>query len=138
MRQEDLHRWATSTLKNNIIGIDKSERMIRLATANLALFGAPATNLHLANSLVRGGTDGELSQTLNGRAILILTNPPFGATFSSTDLSGYQMAGYQMAQGENNQPRKSVDSEVLFLERYLEVWPESHWPGFALRQTGVL
>ena len=20
----------------------------------------------------------------------------------------------------------------------LEVWPESHWPGFALRQTGVL
>ena len=51
--------------------------MIRLATANLALFGAPATNLHLANSLVRGGTDGELSQTLNGRAILILTNPPF-------------------------------------------------------------
>ena len=105
MRQEDLHRWATSTLKNNIIGIDKSERMIRLATANLALFGAPATNLHLANSLVRGGTDGELSQTLNGRAILILTNPPFGATFSSTDLSGYQMAGYQMAQGENNQHR---------------------------------
>ena len=119
MRQEDLHRWATSTLKNNIIGIDKSERMIRLATANLALFGAPATNLHLANSLVRGGIDGELSQTLNGRAILILTNPPFGAKFSSTDLSGDQMAGYQMAQGENNQPRKSVDSEVLFLERYL-------------------
>ena len=113
MRQEDLHRWATSTLKNSS--------------------GAAPTA-----SESRGGTDGELSQTLNGRAILILTNPPFGATFSSTDLSGYQMAGYQMAQGENNQPRKSVDSEVLFLERYLEVWPESHWPGFALRQTGVL
>ena len=26
----------------------------------------------------------------------------------------------------------------LLAEGYLEVWPESHWPGFALRQTDVL
>ena len=24
------------------------------------------------------------------------------------------------------------------LSMFLEVWPESHWPGFALRQTDVL
>ena len=29
--------------------------------------------------------------------------------------------------------------ENAFMEwRYLEVWPESHWPGFALRQADVL
>ena len=28
--------------------------------------------------------------------------------------------------------------EQIELADQLEVWPESHWPGFALRQTDVL
>ena len=115
MPTEDLHTWMTSVLRNNITGIDKSERMIRLATANLALFGAPTTNLHLANSLLRVGNDGKLCAALDGQAALILTNPPFGARFPSADLHGYQIAN-----GENNRPRQSVTSEILFMERYLE------------------
>ena len=111
----DLNGWATSVLKHNITGIDKSERMIRLATANLALFGAPHTNLHLANSLVRVGTDGGLCESLAGQAALILTNPPFGAKFQGADLRGYKIA-----QGDNNHPRHSVASEILYLERYLD------------------
>ena len=112
---KDLNQWVTSVLTHNIIGIDKSERMIRLATTNLALFGAPATNLHLANSLIRTGTDGELSESLVGRVSLILTNPPFGAGFSGMDLWGYRIA----QTGRIRDARK-VDSEILFLERYLD------------------
>ena len=116
----DLEQWVTSLLSHTIIGIDKSERMIRLATTNLALFGAPAANLHLANGLLRVGTDGAICETLVGRASLILTNPPFGAEFSGPDLSGYRIA-------QNGRPRapKSVDSEILFLERYLD-WLAPH------------
>ena len=28
--------------------------------------------------------------------------------------------------------------DVALLQEYLEVWPESHWPGFALLQVDVL
>ena len=111
----DLDDWVTSVLSNNIIGIDKSERMIRLATTNLALFGAPAAKLHLANSLLRVGSDGELCESLNGRASLILTNPPFGAEFSGLDL-----LGYRIARRVGDPKTMSVDSEILFLERYLD------------------
>ena len=111
----DLDRWVTSVLKHNIIGIDKSERMVRLATTNLALFGAPAANLHLANSLIRAGTDQELSNSLVGKASLILTNPPFGAEFSGMDLWGYRIA-----QAGGVRESRTVDSEILFLERYID------------------
>ena len=111
----DLDRWVTSVLKHNIIGIDKSERMVRLATTNLALFGAPAANLHLANSLIRTGTDEELSNSLVGKASLILTNPPFGAGFSGMDLWGYRIA-----QAGGVRESRTVDSEILFLERYID------------------
>ena len=116
----DLEQWVTSVLMHTIIGIDKSERMIRLATTNLALFGAPVANLHLANSLLRVGADGELCQRLVGRASLILTNPPFGAEFS-----GFDLFGYRIAQGGKVRGPKTVDSEILFLERYLD-WLAPH------------
>ena len=111
----DLRQWSTSLLRHNVIGIDKSERMIRLATANLALFGAPTANLHLANGLLRVGSDGDLCEGLVGRAALILTNPPFGAEFSGPDLWKYRIA-----QPNGNRGPRTVDSEILFLERYLD------------------
>ena len=108
-------RWLSDLLRHTVVGIDKSERMLRLATTNLALFATPPTNLHLANSLLRSGHDGRLTDALDGRAALILTNPPFGASFSGSDLDGYQVG-----QTESARRSKGVDSEILFLERYLD------------------
>ena len=112
---EDLPLWAAGALRYNIVGIDKSERMLRLAVTNLAFFGVPAANLFLANSLIRSGGDGDLCTSLAGRASLILTNPPFGAEFLGRDLEGYQIAGRWTPR-----PPSSVDSEILFMERYLD------------------
>ena len=112
---EDLSLWTAEALRHNIIGIDKSERMIRLAMTNLALFGVPAANLHLANSLLLSGSDGDLCESLAGRVSLILTNPPFGAEFSGRDLEGYQIANNWAASA----PR-TLNSEILFMERYLD------------------
>jgi SAM-dependent methyltransferase len=102
-------------LEKNVIGIDKSERMLRLALTNLAMFGAAHVNLHLANSLARTGTDGELTESLTGRATLILTNPPFGAHFDGSHLLKYRL----LTEWTSSRGR-GVDSELLFLERYLD------------------
>lgn len=102
-------------LEKNVVGIDKSERMLRLALTNLALFGAAQVNLHLANSLARTGSDGELTEALSGRATLILTNPPFGAHFG-----GPHLLKYRLATEWTSSRGKGLDSELLFLERYLD------------------
>src|SRR5262249_20036 len=71
--------WLESMLNHVLVGIDKSERMVRLALTNLAMFGFPIAKLYLANALSRNGADGRLTESFVGKAKIILTNPPFGA-----------------------------------------------------------
>ena len=107
--------WLKTILGQVIVGIDKSERMVRLALTNLAMFGFPMARLHLSNSLARTGPDGRLTDSLVGKVQLILTNPPFGATFQGNDLVKYKIA----TQWSRRLPGK-IDSEILFVERYLD------------------
>lgn len=102
-------RWLSRFVESHVVGIDKSDRMLRLAMINLGLFGAKAANLRLANALAQNGDEGEICSALNGRVDLILTNPPFGATYSGNDLVGFAMGA----------DRSRAESEVLFLERYV-------------------
>jgi type I restriction-modification system DNA methylase subunit len=103
-------RWLHQFVANRVVGIDKSERMIRLAMINLGLFGATSANLTLANGLARIGQEGRLTAQLEGRAHLILTNPPFGATYSGADINSFLIGS----------KRKRAESEILFLERYID------------------
>lgn len=115
---EDARRreeWLKAILGRVVVGIDKSERMIRLALTNIAMFGFPMARLHLANSLARNGTDAKLTDSLNGKVRLILTNPPFGACFQGNDLLKYKVA----TQWARRFPGR-LDSEILFMERYLD------------------
>src|SRR5437773_4987473 len=89
--------------------------MIRLALTNIAMFGFPMARLHLANSLARNGTDAKLTDSLAGKVRLILTNPPFGACFQGNDLVKYKIA----TRWSRRFPGR-LDSEILFMERYLD------------------
>lgn len=102
-------------VSERLFGLDKSERMVRLALLNLGLFGAEAENIHLANALSRSGPDGSLTSSLEGRASLILTNPPFGASFEGESLGKY---GFWIKNAKR--APASIDSELLFLERYAD------------------
>jgi hypothetical protein len=107
--------WLRNMLENVVVGIDKSERMVRLALTNFAMFGFPMTRLHLANSLARNGGDARLADSLAGKVRLILTNPPFGACFQGNDLVKYKIA----TTWSRRFPGR-LDSEILFMERYLD------------------
>ena len=113
--QEERDAWARAMLTKVLVGIDKSERMIRLALTNMAMFGLPMARLHLANALARKGKDGELMESLEGKARLILTNPPFGAAFQENDIVRYRLA----TQWAKRVPAR-LDSETLFVERYID------------------
>lgn len=113
--QTGVGAWIKAMARSVLVGIDKSEQMIRLSLTNLALLGSPAANLHFANALARTGRSGNLSKRLEGRAGLILTNPPFGAEFPSKSVADYKIA----SQWSRRTPR-TVASELLFLERYID------------------
>lgn len=102
--------WLRRFMQQNVVGIDRSARMIRLGMINLAMFGTPNVRMTVANALARRGLDGETTESLERKAQLILTNPPFGASFSGPDLDGFAVA-----KGSTR-----LDSEVLFVERYLD------------------
>lgn len=102
--------WLERFVSQNVVGIDKSDRMLRLAALNLGLFGVPTANLFLANSLAREGDDAKVTVPMEGRARIILTNPPFGASYS-----GDEIARFAIACGKSR-----VASEILFLERYVD------------------
>ncbi len=105
-----VNKWLGRFVEQHVVGIDKSDRMLRLAMINLGLFGARAANLKLGNALAKRGPESEFCKSLEGKVELILTNPPFGASFSGDDLKGFAM-GHE---------RTRAESEVLFLERYID------------------
>jgi SAM-dependent methyltransferase len=112
----DIRAWQSKMARDVVVGLDKSERMIRLALANLALFGSSAAKLHLCNSLARSGLDASTTGGLVGRAGLILTNPPFGAEFSGADLVGFNLPHTW----SKKRRMSTFASELLFMERYLD------------------
>ena len=107
--------WLKAMLGRVVIGIDKSERMIRLGLTNIAMFGLPMARLYQANSLARSGQDAKLTDCLAGKVKLILTNPPFGACFQGNDLVKYKIATTWTRRFPGR-----LDSEILFVERYLD------------------
>lgn len=116
------HITPSEILSRFAVGIDKSERMIKLARLSFAMFGQQSPRLHLSNALAKNGAEGELTKALEGKARLILTNPPFGASYRLNDLAKYRI----VTSWARRKPGP-VDSEVLFLERYMDwLMPGGH------------
>lgn len=103
-RKPDAQRWLNEQAPKLLVGVDKSDRMLRLARANLATLGFKAPLLHHRNALTEPIVE-------PGSVGLILTNPPFGAEYDGEDLAQFDIAN--IARG------RTVTSELLFLERYL-------------------
>ena len=96
------------------VGQDKVERMVRLAAVNFIFSESHTDDVFLGNTI----TDGSPISEYNGRVDVILTNPPFGARFSVDDLRAHSRSSTPFF--ATALPRtRSVDSEILFLDRYL-------------------
>lgn len=103
----------------HIFGQDKVERMVRLSTINMELFDVAEHRIHVGNSLAKGS---ELDR-LAGSVDLILTNPPFGARFDFSDVKT-QCGANTPFFSSLKRASGSVDSELLFVDRNLELLRE--------------
>jgi type I restriction-modification system DNA methylase subunit len=99
-----------------LIGQDKVERMVRLATINLALANVDKHEIFIGNSL---SDDASISK-YSGTVDVILTNPPFGARFPMSMIQSEfkESLGFF---GKTLKTSSTVDSELLFIDRDLKL-----------------
>ena len=96
------------------VGQDKVDRMVRLSAVNLIFADSRDDDVFLGNTIC----DGSPLSEYDGRVGLILTNPPFGARFSVDELRVNSPDSTPFFSTALTRTRV-VDSEVLFIERYL-------------------
>ncbi|MBU1320079.1 MAG: N-6 DNA methylase [candidate division Zixibacteria bacterium] len=100
-----------------LVGQDKVDKMARLSLLNLSLFGIENPKIYRGNSLVASSPLDAYSQKCD----LILTNPPFGARFESSDLAFHSLEYFPFLHNYIQSRGGLIDSELLFLDRYLSL-----------------
>ncbi len=100
---KEFHEFAFGKLH----GIEKSDRMTRIAMTDMRLSGDGHSNIRCADSLLDFANYPDISPDSFD---LVLTNPPFGSLLGAEALS--QLGSFELARG-----RKTVALEILGLER---------------------
>ena len=93
--------------RRRLHGIEKSERMARVAITEMSLSGCPGTNIRTADALLDFGSYHDIRP---GSFDVVLTNPPFGSILGIQAFSS--LAKFKLARG-----RKRLPLEVAGLER---------------------
>ncbi len=99
-----------STSRASLFGIEKSDRMVRVAATDLRLHGDGQTNMVAADSLSHFA---ELRWCERGSFDVVVTNPPFGSLLGKEAIA--ELDGFELTMG-----RSSVPLEVLGLERCVQ------------------
>ena len=102
---------------HSFLGQDKVDRMVRLSKIN-ALFYDLNPNLFEQGNSILG--DSYIDQ-FEGKIDLILTNPPFGANFTTRELFGSERKFSLLKELDSITNINSIDSELIMLERSLEL-----------------
>jgi len=114
-KQSDAELWISNMGKYVLFGIDKSQRMYRFTNYNFCSLSIPCKNIYPINSLDTNSNNDLLSKKLKNKVRIILTNPPFGAEFRGNEIINYKI----FKQWSSQRPKK-IDSELLFIERYVD------------------
>jgi type I restriction-modification system DNA methylase subunit len=99
-----------------LVGQDKVERMVRLATINLALADVDKHEIFIGNSLSDEAPINKYSEMVD----VILTNPPFGARFPMSIIQSEFKESLRFF-GKAIKSGSTIDSELLFIDRDLKL-----------------
>ena len=140
--RDDLTNTEKNALKKrlyteHLYGIDKADKIARIARLNMYLHGDGGSTVFVADtldgdllpptglSLERTNEVKELQQLLiteRRKFDVVLTNPPFSISYQRKNDDERRMLNqYEIAVTKNGKHKSSTKSNVLFLERYCEL-----------------
>jgi hypothetical protein len=99
------------------IGQDKVDRMVRMSKLNSLFFGLNPNLVTQGNSIIGNSFIDEYI----GKVDLIITNPPFGAEFSSQEIMEYKNKFEVFKNLYNRISDKTINSELIMLDRSLKL-----------------
>ena len=103
--------------KLKIVGQDKVARMVRFAKINMMLFNNHNHLITNGNSLAGVSAIDDYK----GKVDLILTNPPFGAKFTSDELKPNAKSNYPILHDLILKNGTNFSSEILFVDRCISL-----------------
>jgi type I restriction enzyme M protein len=92
-------------------GIEKSERMVRIAMTDMRLHGDGHSNIRCADALLEFSNYPDLKPDSFD---IVLSNPPFGSILTSATMK--QLGFFELSSGKNNVPL-----EIIGLERCVQL-----------------
>lgn len=113
--------WISSNVEQagrvKLVGQDKVDRMARLAKLNMLLFGTRTAAIARGNSVLKGS---DLDK-YKGLCDIIVTNPPFGARFHTSELRSQGREDFPCLYDFIQSTDAFIDSELLFIDKYLSL-----------------
>jgi type I restriction-modification system DNA methylase subunit len=102
---------------NSFIGQDKVDRMVRMSKLNSLFYGLNPNNINQGNSIIGKS----FIDKYIGKIDLIITNPPFGAEFSFSEMldENGKLEILHKVKSEGN--IQTINSELLMLDRSLRL-----------------
>ncbi len=113
------HSYWHDFAKDNLYGIEVSERIARVAKMNMIIHDDGHTNVICSDALEKLEKIQKINPDFKKNYFdLIITNPPFGATVK-LDEKPY-LSEYFFGKNKQKKERKSQKTEILFIERIWE------------------
>jgi predicted RNA methylase len=112
-----LHSKISGKAEIVLVGQDKVDRMARLTKLNMLLFGIKNAIVSRGNSLLPGSILDNYQEVFD----IILTNPPFGARFHTTELTLHSKQFFPCLHNVIQSTDSNLDSELLFIDRYISL-----------------
>jgi len=108
--KDEKHNKLDEFAFHKLHGIEKSERMVRVAMTDMRLHGDGHSNIRCTDALLSFDNYEDL---LESSFDIVLSNPPFGSILSKESFSG--LGSFELLKGKNSLPL-----EVLGLERCIQ------------------
>lgn len=109
------HNHWHSFAKNNLYGIEVSDRIARVCKMNMIIHDDGYTNVISTSSLDKMADITKYHKDFKADYFdMVLTNPPFGATIKGSE-TGDLLESYKLGTGKKNQK-----TEILFIERCID------------------
>lgn len=127
---ETVTRLSWEFAHKQIFGIEINERIARVAMMDMVIHDDGHSNIECNDALDDFESFDPAKGINRNRFDVLLTNPPFGKKLTKEEKKYFPK--YSLALTKNKKPKKSQMSEILFIERCLELVKDEGFVGIVL------
>lgn len=128
--KETIDRLSWEFAHNQIFGIEINDRIARVAMMDMVIHDDGQSNIECNDALADYENFNPAKAISKNKYDILLTNPPFGKRIIKQEKEYFP--SYYLALGQSGKPKSSQMSEILFIERCIDLVIENGFIGIVL------